>query len=191
MTRRFLDDVRADINSMIVTNTTGDITAAILAPLMIDTIDSTIQDECAISSNTPSLGVASTPVWQSLSTGIYDNVIGGDGNFLNPDVLTGTVTSSAIAGWTYELEGKISIEGINQNTSIEFSILADGVPVGFIASVTGGHGERPLSTSVSHIALSTPASTVYTLGYQTPNGNETIDIGSVGLSMTIQATNNP
>ena len=191
MTRRFLDEIRAEINAQIVTNAAGDITAALLNPLMIDTIDSCIQDECAIASNTTSLAVPTTATWASLGTGVYDIVTGGDGDFLSPDEVIGDISSSDTAGFTYLVEGKVSIEGINQNTSIEFSILADGVPVGFIASVTGGHGERPLSTSFSHLSLSTPAGTHYTIGVNTPNGAETIDIGSVGLSLTIQPTNNP
>jgi hypothetical protein len=159
--------------------------------LHLDTIDSCIQDEAAIVSSTPSTGIATTTTWQPLTTGIYDGTVGGDASFLIMDAVNGTVTTSATAGFTYSFAGKLSLTGIDQNTPIEFAILADGVAVGFIASVTGGHNSRPLSVDVGFITLSTPASTVYTIGVQTPDGVQTIAISDIALGVTINPTNNP
>lgn len=190
MTRRFLDNVRADIATLLADNTTGDITAPIMQGVLLDMIDSTIQDESAIASNTPSLAVATAIAWQPLTTGIYDVSTGGDATFLILDVINGTVTTSATAGFSYSFEGKVSFTDINSNTPIEFSILKNGVQVGFIAALTGGGGTRPRSTAFSHINLSAGANDVYTIGIQTPNGVSSIDIVSVGLSATILPTNN-
>ena len=48
MARRFLDDVRADIQSLLPDNITGEISPADMRTLLTDITDSTIQDECII-----------------------------------------------------------------------------------------------------------------------------------------------
>lgn len=188
MTRRFLDDIRGDLTAQLVTG--GDTTAPALNALLLDMIDSVIQDESIIASNTTSLAVPTAIAWQPLTTGIYDIEVGGDGNFLKPDVINGFIETISVLGFTYEVEAKINFADLGSNTEIDFSILNNGVPVGFVASLTGGGGSRPRSASFSHIDLSTVANSQFTIGVQTIGGVNTIDIISVGLTLTIQPTNN-
>ena len=189
MSRRFLDDIRNDLTGLLVT--AGQTTAPELNALLIDMIDSTIQDEAAISSNTLSSGIATTTSFVSLTSDIYDSTIGEDAVFLKTSFTNGTITTTSTPGFTYEIAAKASIDGIDQNTSIEFTIMADGVAVGFVGATTGGHGSRPLSVDVTYIDVSVPADTVYTLGVRTADGAETINILSIVLGATIKPTNNP
>lgn len=203
MTRRFLDDIRADkltvaaaFTDLLVT--AGDTTAPALNGILQtnlaldqDMLDSVTQDESAIASNAPSLGVATTAAFTPLTTGIYDIAVGGDDDFLTVDAAAGTITTSPIAGFTYTCEGRVTFQDIGSSVPIEFSILADGVQAGFIGGLTGGGNTRPRTVAFSHIKLATPANTVYTIGVRTPNGNQDIDITSIAMSCFIQATNNP
>jgi hypothetical protein len=189
MTRRFLDNIRTELDALLVTG--GATTALELKPLLIDMIDSTVQDESAIASNTPSLAIPTAVAFTPLTAGIYDLSVGGDATFLKLDVAGGTVTTASTAGFTYEFEGKISFTDIGSNQAIDFSILADGVQVGFIAAMTGGGGSRARTAAFSHIQLSAGANAVYTIGVSTPAGVSTIDILSVGLTAMITPTNNP
>ena len=189
MSRRFLDDVRADLTALLVTG--GATTAPELNALLIDTIDSSIQDESVIASNAPSLAVATAIAFAPLTTGIYDVEVGGDASFLIPDIVNGNITTSSTAGFTYELEGKVSFNDLGANIAIDFCILKNGVQEGFIAELTGGGGTRSRTASFSHITLSAGASDVFQIGVQTPVAVNTIDINSIALSCTIQPTNNP
>jgi hypothetical protein len=191
MARRFLDSIRADIASQLADNVTGNITAPVMQNLLLDMIDSTIQDEAAIASNAISLAVPTAIDWTSLAVGVYDITVGGDATFLKLDAVNGTVTTSATAGFTYEFEGKISFSDIGSNTPIDFSILADGVQVGFIAAMTGGGGTRARTSAFSHISLSATPNAVYTIGVRTPNSINALDILSVGITAIITPTNNP
>lgn len=189
MARGFLDPIRTRIAALYVTG--GGIEAPTEGSLMLDLLDSSIQDEAAIASNISSIAVPTAVAWTPLTTGIYDTSVGGDADFLKVDVVAGTITTSATAGFTYILEGVISFSDVSSNTAIEFSILADGVQVGFIAAMTGGGGARPRTASFSHVILSASTNAVYTIGVQTPAAINSIDIISIGLSATIQPTNNP
>jgi hypothetical protein len=189
--RRFLDDVRQDINDIIKTNGNAEITAPLLNGLMIDMVDSTIQDESVIASNIPSGPIPTTTTFTPLTTGIYDESSGGDGNFLKPDPINGEVVSGPIAGFSYTVRGLVSISDTQNNRLINFVILKDGVPAGFISQNVGRGNGKPTSLSIEHYSLSTPSNTVYQIGVETPDGANTVDILSIGLSLTIQATNNP
>ena len=191
MSRIFLDDLRNSINTEIIFNDAGEITADVLRPLLIDTIDSTIQDECVLASNVPSLGIVTGAAWVALTTGIYDITVGGDAEFLLPDEAAGHISTSAVAGFTYVVRGSISFTDMQNNRHINFAILADGVPVGFIAHDTGRGNGKPESASFEHVSLSAPANTVYQIGVQTDDGANTVDVLTIGLSVVIQPTNNP
>ena len=189
MTRRFLDDIRNDVTTILVTN--GETTAAEMRGMMLDMLDSTIQDEAVIASNVPSLAVPTAITFIPLTTGIYDAEVGGDADFITVDIINGTIKSSTTAGFTYELEGKVSFQDLGVNTPINFAILRNGIQQGFIAEMTGGGNNRPRTASFSHVVLSAESDAIFTIGVQTPNGVQNIDINSIAMSCTIQPTNNP
>jgi hypothetical protein len=189
MTRRFLDDVRADINAQIITNAAGLITAAILAPLMIDTIDSSVEDEAGLGSNilVPALAVNDT-TWTVVP---MDTARGGDAQFLIVDLIGNQITTSPVAGYTYNNTGLASIIGSN-NAVYELAILADGLPVGYIGVVTTRGPSKPVTVQAYELELSTPASTSFQIGIRIVSAvSGTVDIVSSANIVTIKPTNNP
>lgn len=189
MTRRFLDDIRSDIVTLMPDNNIGAITPAITRGILTDMVDSTVQDEGAISANAPTLGIATTDSFTQLTTPYAQNA-GGDGDFITPDQINGEITTSSTAGFTYSLIGSIAFEG-SANDPFEFVILEDGSPVGFITRETGEGNNDPVSSYVRTLIDAAPADAVYSIGVRTPEGNNTIDILDIELVAIIQPTNNP
>ena len=189
MSRIFLDDLRAAATALFADNTAGDISPADLRGVMLDTIDSTIEDEGGIYSVTPTLAIPTAVAYAELLN-IYTTDVGGDGTFLIPDFTLGTVTTSATAGFSYEVSAQLSFEGAN-NTQYDFTIMHDGVAVGVGESVTGRGSGRPVGVNITSLSLSTPASAVVTLAVQSPDGVSTIDILKASLFTIIKPTNNP
>ena len=187
MTRRFLDDVRNDMAGQLQTGAAT--TAPELNLLLQDLIDSTVQDECGITgeTNTP---LATTVAWASITTG-FNVDVGGDGSFLIPNAASGIITTSATAGFTYEIELFASFEDLANGQRIDFSVLENGTPVGFLSANQGEGNDDPVTATAKMISLSTPANAVYSVGVRTPQGANNITIVSLILVVTIQPTNNP
>ena len=74
MARRFLDNIRADVTTLLADNTTGLISAASMRLLFTDTIDSVISDEAGLGFASPVAAVPLTPNY-ALITG-YTSVAG-------------------------------------------------------------------------------------------------------------------
>lgn len=188
MARRFLDDVKSDLSALLVTG--GNTPAPALADLLIDTIDSTVDDESAIFSSGASLGVAISTAWTPI-TAAYDGQVGGDADFLKTDFAAGTITTTTTAGFTYKTDGFVSFTDLGANVVIEFAILRGGVPVGVIATLTGGGNNRPRIANFSSFDLSNSPDDVYSIGIRTPDGAQSIDILDIALAVTISPTRNP
>jgi hypothetical protein len=188
MSRRFLDNVRNDLTALLVTG--GETPAPALAALLIDTLDSTIQDEAVLSTTTPTPAVPTATTWQNIDPTIYDNTTGGDAVFLKTDIANGRIVTATQAGFSYSVRGLVSFTDLQTNRQIEFSILANGVQVGFIASQIGAGNGRPKSLSFEHVILSAASDTVYTIGLQTADGVNSVEVLSAGLAVVIQPTNN-
>lgn len=194
MSRRFLDDIKTDIASLMADNGTGDFTLAQDRIIRVDTIDSTIDDEAAIYSSTPVAGpIATTIAFSSLTTGLYDTAIGDDsvgGAFLNTDPTNGVIVSKNIAGFHYNIEAGVNFTPSN-GVTYDFSIGINGVEGFRTASVTGQPGGDPASISLKRISLSTPLSASFSLMCRTPDGVDSLDIIEAVLIATIKPTNNP
>jgi hypothetical protein len=130
MTRRFLDDIRTEINAQIVSNGAGAITALVLNPLMIDTIDSCIADEAKLRRDAEQLTVPLTAAYTTPI--VYDYSEGGDGSFLIVNEAAGTITSSYTPGFSYGFTLGVNIIG-TLNARYYLSGMVDGVQQGFIA----------------------------------------------------------
>lgn len=189
MSRIFLDTLKVNLSALLVTD--GAVTAPQLLSQLIDVVDSTIRDEAVISASAPVLAVPTAVTWAPLTTGIYDTVKGGDAEFLKVDAINGTVTGATVAGYSYLLEAKVSFTDLSANTPIEFSILADGLQVGFVSAMTGGGGTRARSAAFTLFDNQASSDVVYTVGIQTPNGINTLDIIGVGMLVSVLPTNNP
>jgi hypothetical protein len=187
MTRRFLDNVRSDINTQIVTNANGDITAVVLAPLMIDTIDSCVIDQSKLIKNVPEAAVALTTVYTQPI--IYDLQEGGDAVFLKVNLGAGSITTNVTAGFTYNVELFISFIGVN-NTRYDASFMIDGVPFGIAVSAIGFGAGDPSLLTISGTELSAASNSTITIGLKADLAGD-IDIEAAVLKVDIAPTNNP
>lgn len=188
MTRRFLDDIRSDVTTLLADNMAGDISPADMRSIFDDTIDSTIADEGEIFSTASTIGVVLTGTFASLTT-IYDVNGGGDGNFLNPAFASGTITGSGTAGFSYTVRAAITIAAGN-NEEVEFAIGINGVAEPYFATLVGD-GARDQSVSIGAFDRTSSISAVYTLMARAADGAATIDVDAVRLVAVIQPTNNP
>lgn len=187
--RKFLDTVRADLTAQLVT--AGETTAPQLNDLLIDLIDSSIEDEGGIFSLTPTNGLAVDLAYTEITSAFTAN-IGGDGVFIQPDFTIGAVQTSPTAGFSYQILVQLSVE-IAKNDRFDFTVMQDGVPIGVGASVTGnGVGtNRPVGVSVTSLVLSSPANAVYTVAVKSPDGASTMNVLKASLFTVIKPTNNP
>ena len=188
MSRKFLDTVRSDISAQLQTN--ANTTGLELNAVLQDLIDSSVQDESAIAGTTPVLSFVTSTAWTEIDEG-YTVDVGGDAEFLFPNFASGQIQTSNTAGFTYNIRAQISIADLGNNVPVEFTLLANGVPTGFIATTAGRGNNRPLTVSFSGIKLSGVANEVWSVGVATPNAADTIDIFSISMSVTILPTNNP
>ena len=188
MTRRFLDTLRNTANVLLADNTNRDISPSDVRNIIIDTIDSTVQDEGEIFSTSPTAGVVLTGTFSSL-TAIYAAGGSDGGGFINTDFAAGTIVGSSTAGFSYTVRAYVTVNTSN-NEEVEFAIGIDGVEDPFFATLTG-NGTRNQSVSVGAFDRSASSGAVYTLMARAVDGSATITVDSVRLVVVIQPTNNP
>lgn len=188
MTRRFLDDVRTDLIAQL---TTGNETPApTLNGLLLDMIDSTIQDEAVIYGITPVDNHPTTTTFVPINVG-YDVTVGGDAEFLKMNDASGEAQGATVAGYTYSIKGQITVIASN-GQRYEFVILRNGVDqLGVVRGLTGDGNNDPVGVDLSGFTISALSDAVYTIGVRSPDGANDIDIQAIGLSATILPTNNP
>jgi hypothetical protein len=188
MTRRFLDDLRSDLSNQL---TTGNATKATeLLPLLIDTIDSTIQDECSIFSTSATNNFDTIEdTWVKLD-GVFDEQNGGDGVFLKPDLAESEIVSNTIAGYSYEVNAVVSFEG-TQNARFDFIILANDVPMGIIGIETGEGNNDPVTSNPRAFIQSAVSNMSFSVAVRNSSSSNDIDIISATLYVNILPTNNP
>lgn len=187
MTRRFLDDIRADITNDLADNIIGSITPTIVRGILNDMIDSTVNDECAIAATALVTGIPLTATFTDLS--VYNLTDGGDGDFLTPNQAGGSIQSKNVAGFTYVATAQFSFTTAD-GIPIEFIIAQDGVQSGVAAYETGSGGTDPVTVQLTGGNLSTPADAVWTVQARAPEGAATLNIVTGYLALTIKPTQN-
>lgn len=195
MTRKFLQDIVGQIASTLPDNTTGQIIPANHRVLLNDLLDSSVQDEAALSSTaqTPvsvSIGNTWTTLSDALGVTIYDTTAGGDGEFLIPAQTAGTITGSATAGFSYNAKGAVQLDAAN-NVVIECALGLDGVPGDLIGSIIGTEGARQQGVYVERYVPSTPANAVFSLMLRAPAGTTSVDLVVRTFGLIILPTRNP
>ena len=190
MTRRFLDDIKADIATLMEDNTTGDFLLAQDRQLRIDMIDSTINDECVLLASTPVASIPTTVGWTILGTGVYDTATGGDATFLKANLVAGTIVSNTTPGFTYSAEGFVSFEGAN-NAAYEFAIGRNGTPSLLVTKTTGSGPGDPSNAYFQALDLSALADTSFSIMCRTPDGVNTMDLAQCYFVLTVKPTSNP
>ena len=189
MARKFLDDVRAEINTLINDNASGEISPLDVRTCLIDIVDSGVQDESYIFGDVPDQPFALTGAYQSIGT-LYTTGVPAVPGFVTPNSGAGTITLSATAGFTYSIKTQITLSTSN-NEEVDFRIGINGVPVGYVGSIIGSAGGRELSVSVEYILLAAGVSDVITLMARAADGSGTMSVDSIFLFAAILPTNNP
>lgn len=193
MTRKFLDDVRAEIDVNFPDNTTGAITPALTRSTLHDIVDSTVSDEALIAGAPEVTGYALTTTFSALTTGLYSAEAGGDGSFLTTNIAAGNITTSPTAGFTYSVSAALTVQAAN-NEIVEMAIMVNGVASRFQPSITGrGTNDRPVSVYIEAFVngADSTANSVIQICARMPDGAGTISIDDVILNVTIKPTNDP
>ena len=155
---------------------------------MVDVMDSSVEDEAALYSTAPTVGVVVGATFAKLA-GVFDSAVGGDGSFLITDAVAETVTTSSTAGFTYGLGCELTFTAAN-NAVVDFAIAVDGTVQQYIASATARGSSRPVSISLSSVILSANASSVVEL-YALSTDTASLDVLDGYLLTSIRPTNNP
>ena len=188
MTRKFLDDVNTEIDTLFLNNAAGEISPADLRLVCKDIIDSCINDEGIISTTSVQTGVATTSTLTALD--VFDTEIGGDNEFIKLDAATGTITCAAIAGFSYGIRAQLELIAGNQEV-FSIAILVDGVQVGASGAMTSQGPGDPVSAFVEALVLSMGADAVVQLGIESQNAVDTFDLQTASIQVEIKPTRNP
>jgi hypothetical protein len=186
MSRIFLDDLRATINSQIITNNTGAITAAILKPILIDAVDSLANDEGKLRRDAEQAGVALTTAYTTPV--VYDYEEGGNLDFVIIDQGAGTISSGGSAGFSYAFVITVTLVG-TQNVRYDLIGMLNGAPAGAAVSGTGEGINDPITLILEGTSLSTPANTSLEIGLRADVAGA-VDILSAALRLDVLPTNN-
>jgi hypothetical protein len=185
MSRIFMDDWRTARTLLLQTG--GATTALELLASDIDLSESCTDDESALIMTTDQ-PLVTTSSFAKL-TG-YDSAVGGDAEFLITDFLAGDVTTSAVAGFSYQFNAQISFICTN-NAVYQFSLMRNGVATGFVASITGtGNGDLQ-TVNLEGLELSALANSIWSVGFLSLGGGDALTILQAFLRATIKPTNNP
>lgn len=212
-TRRFLDDIRTDIDTNdqyridnIYTNTDESISGDTVGVWMqaavqiqADMLRSLADSEALLSGSTTT-SFPITDTWVNLSDALlgsgsmFDIAIGDDSageGFLKIDMPSGTITGKDVAGYTYNAIGALGVDA-GTNEVIEVAIGLNGSPnTAFVGSVIGTGGVREQSVYVERYTLSAPANAVYSLMVRAPDGAATIQVTPRNWGLAVKPTDNP
>jgi hypothetical protein len=187
VTRIFLDDLRANIAAAIPDNTTGLVDPADVRVNMLDTVDSTVPDEAALTQSAPLVGVVLTAAWL-IPLSLFDGTLGGDGVFLKPNAAGGFIEGTTTPGFSYYIIAETNFIAAN-NDVVEVSAVIDGVPFG-PATTLISNGTDPLTLNIIAIQTSMPSNGQLALAYRSTAG-ATITINSSETLVVVTPTNNP
>ena len=192
MPRKFLDDIRSDINANMPDNSVGLVTPAVVRGIMQDMTDSLSEDVAYIYRAAGAQLAYPRPATPSLMTTLFDTqylAANMDGTFTTPGA--GTITLGTVAGRQYRGMLNISFEGGN---AVEVNA---GLFVGGILSPLWGAGVtipgigKQVTISMPWYINKSVANQVIGPALWLPAGAGTIDVLAVQFSCSILPTNNP
>jgi hypothetical protein len=192
MSRRFLDDIRADIASQMPDNSVGLITPAIVRGLMRDVVDSTVEDIAFIyRTGGPLVGYARTAA-PALMPNLFDsNYLAANMDSVTTQQAAGTITLGTVAGRQYKGTLNITFEAAN-GTEVQTGLFIGGTlsPLwGAAASVPAA--SRQVTITMPWYINKSIADQVIGPALWLPNGAGSIDVTAVQFSCSIMPTNNP
>ena len=192
MSRKFLDDIRAEITSQMPDNNVGLVTPAIVRGIMQDIVDSTVEDVAFIyRTGGPLVGYARTATAALLPTLFDANYLATNMDGVATQQAAGTITLGNVAGRQYKGTFNITFEGAN-GSEVQAGLFIGGVlsPLwGAAASVPAAN--RQVTITMPWYINKSVASQVIGPALWLPNGAGTIDVTAVQFSCSIMPTNNP
>lgn len=192
MSRKFLDTIKTEMETVINDNQTGDVEPADVRGVLGDMIDSLKQDEGTLYSNVDpaATGYAVGANWAVIDEG-YAVAEGDDGEFLNLSLPDGTVTTTPTPGYSYTVKAAITLEASN-SIPIDLAIGVNGAPSSFVTTVVGDGSGDPVSRYWEAFIKTAGASDAIGILMRHGSGGTTsIDINSIALVAVIEPTNNP
>ena len=190
MSRRFVDDIRADIDANLADNNTGDISPIDIRESMQDMCDSLTSDQAVLGLTTASPGFSVNTGWTVVN--VFDESSGDDSagqGFLNIDQGAGTITTHATPGFSYRVLTGLSMEG-TLNDRYDMTVLVDGVPAAYTSSVTGEGPDDPVGMHAEIIIGASTASSAIACAIRAESAG-TIEILDCTMHVSIVPTNNP
>ena len=192
MTRRFLDDIRADINAQVPDNNVGLVTPAIVRGLMQDMTDSLSEDVAFIYRAAGTLLAYPRTTAPALMTALFDTqYLAANMDGTTPDPGAGTITLGNVAGRQYRGVFNISFEGANA-AEVNAGIFVGGAlsPLWGAGVTIPGIGKQ-VTISMPWYINKSIANQVIGPALWLPGGNGTIDVLALQFSCSILPTNNP
>ncbi len=195
MTRKFLDTVRAEVQTLLPDNNAGEITPELIRGILGDVIDSCVQDEAAIVLFFPQIAPAAVSDAAFATVPIvYQVTQGGDATFLRvTSGLGGNIQLATEAGFTYAIRATVSFEG-TEDARYGLGIMVNGVITftGAISYDTGQGVGDPTNMNISGVINAATTDAVIELGMIRDAGSDpTIVVQSASLGVVIVPTNNP
>jgi hypothetical protein len=188
MSRIFLDQLQTQINTQLADNITGLITPVIMRSVCSNLLDSLHNDEAILTQSVPvTVALTATP---TVVPNIFDGSLGGDGDFLKPNIASSYIEGTSIAGFTYWIVAECTIVPGN-NVQVDMQAALNGVPYGPIQSVIGTGPSDVASMSVIAVQLSNPSNGQIGVAYSSPGGAVSIDINSSETLVMVVPTDNP
>jgi len=189
--RRYTDEVKGLINTLLPNNSAGAISPEDVRSVLTDIIDSLRPAWAAIRAEHSAApeAFATTNQWQTvLSPTMWTT--GGNSDPL--EFLASPPIGALVVKYAYfnhVLRANLNFEGA-VNVEYQFSIAANGIPLGGLSSVDGAGNGRIVQASDWALAWDA-ADTQYSVMVRSPSGNSTIHIHQIDLYGELATTRYP
>lgn len=188
MTRKFLDAVRAEINTLVADNTSGDISPADVRTCLLDITDSTVNSTAWYASSTPSLAVPLT------TTGTIPPAPVPQSGQEDPTLITvstGTrqfTVQAAAVGFSVEIFCLVTMSSANNN-KVSLDLYVNGAIQIFGAEVVNTGPTDPSTISFAAYINAAVAGTL-DMRLRTLTGAFNVDVLNSAMSASILPSNN-
>jgi hypothetical protein len=183
MTRKFLDTIRGEINTLLADNTSNDITAGELRQVVGDILDSTYASSAFVASGAASPGQALTNTYAPVPYAT-PSTRSGEPSFLSMSAAGVCTVLAAAAGFGLDVVYEATVT-VPNNELVEFAIFQNGVATRWTAETSGNGGTNTYSVSLGGILVGS-AGTI-DLRYRCPT-NATISVLSASLIVSVRPT---
>ena len=148
MTLKFTDVVRAEINSLLADNISGDISAADMRQVCTDILDSSAPPDCALISTTSATGQvlsptpAIVPVPGAISSNPDPSVISANAGNRNIEI------TPTLNGFLLTVIFEFTIDNIGNGQSVQFTIFKNGLATPWRYDIIGRGNSSPQTVNL-------------------------------------------